>query len=479
MHFLKTLLRKIVCPWITCCVLGCVGSQGRCEINAPLNCLGSRGINGFCRPEGEEREDKNIVSEENWSVHGQLTSISQTKNDFLSPYQGANSLLNKEEGGGKPSYSVSSTVFLGRKLSEHSAFFINPELFQGVPFNGQLVGLGGFQNGELQKGAFESPVYYTARAFFRQTLNFGGETKEEESGPNQFKSVVTSQRWVLTFGKLASLDYFDDNTYSHDPRKQFQNFSIFSMGAFGYAADIKGFTFGAVAEWYNQNHIVKVARLALPLIPNNPLLDFSLQKDYADQIEITRFHKIKNQHGALRFILYRQYGLMATYDDAIKTGLKNNSLPDIVQNRKNGTTSWGYGLNAEQAVWDHTGFFTRYSWNPGQTETQTLDISQSFSMGVNIKGSFWSKPSDELGVGFAVNQISAAEVNYLKRGGLTAFIGDGQLNYKPETVFETYYNFSINPKTTLTTDYQKISNPAYNSNRGPINIYGVRLHYEF
>jgi len=31
----------------------------------------------------------------------------------------------------------------------------------------------------------------------------------------------------------------------------------------------------------------------------------------------------------------------------------------------------------------------------------------------------------------------------------------------------------------LTFDYQYLANPAYNADRGPVNIYNTRVHFEF
>ena len=414
---------------------------------------------------------------ETWSVHAQATYINQQKNNFSTLYHGENSLLNKSEGSGKNSYSFSATAFLGTRLWDGAEAYYNAEMFQGVPFGSQLVGLGGFQNGELQKGAFTSPVYYNARAFVRQTFGLGGDQEFLASEANQLAGHVDKNRLVFSFGKFNTLDFFDDNTYSHDPRTQFQNFAIFSMGAYGYAADTKGFTYGAVMEWYQGDWIARIARLALPSIPNTSSLDHSLSKHYGDQIEVTRAYQWNDQPGAIRALYYEQHAFMGGYQDALNA-MTPNTIPDITAVRQNGTKSWGYGLNWEQALNSDVGLFARWSQNPGKTETQTLDISRSLSGGLSIKGSTWSRPDDIVGIGFAVNGISAAEINYLKQGGYTAFIGDGQLSYKNEQVFEAYYNSKIYKELYLTVDYQRIANPAYNSSRGPIHILGLRAHIE-
>jgi hypothetical protein len=415
---------------------------------------------------------------EQWSIHGQSTYIVQQKNNFSSPYYGQNSLLNKSEGDGSKSYTLSATAFFGTRLWEGAEAYWNPEMFEGTPFTGQLVGLGGFQNGELQKGAFAPPIYYTARAFIRQTFGLGGGKEHIESNPNQLAGNIDKNRLVFSYGKFATLDFFDQNTYSHDPRTQFQNFALFSMGAYGYSADAKGYTYGLVAEWYQDDWIVRAARLALPTSPNILQLDYTLSKDYTNQIELTHQHQLWGQPGAIRGLIYQQYAYMATYQDALNLAQSTNSTPDILAAREAGQRSWGYGFNLEQALREDVGVFARWSWNPGATETQTLDISRSLSGGLSIKGNSWSRPNDTIGVGYAINGIANPEVQYLQQGGMTMFIGDGALSYKTEQVLETFYSAKVYKDLYLSADYQRIANPAYNAARGPVNFFGLRAHIE-
>jgi high affinity Mn2+ porin len=64
-------------------------------------------------------------------------------------------------------------------------------------------------------------------------------------------------------------------------------------------------------------------------------------------------------------------------------------------------------------------------------------------------------------------------------GGPSLLIGDGQLNYTNEWIFETCYAYAIEKNFTFTADYQLITNPAYNADRGPVSIFSGRLHGEF
>ena len=415
---------------------------------------------------------------EKFSFHAQSTYINQLHNSFNSPYRDENSLLSRSDGADGRSYSLSASLFLGARLWQDTEVYYNPEMFAGTPFTGSLVGLGGFQNGELQKGTYAPPIYFTGRAFVRQTFQFGGEREYLNSSANQLAGFIDTNRLVISAGKFNSLDFFDANSYSHDPRTQFQNFALFSMGAYNYAADPKGYTVGLVAEWYKDNWQLRAARLAIPKVPNTLDLDYSLSENYGDQIELTREHVIYDQPGAIRLLYFRANAFMSKYRDAISLGLQTNNTPDILNTRYSQQSLWGYGINLEQAITNDVGVFARWSWNTGQTETQTLDISQSLSGGISIKGTSWGRAEDVIGIGYAISGISASEIEYLQRGGMTAFIGDGNLQYEREKIFEAYYSIKAYKGVYLTADFQRIENPAFNSARGPINIFGLRAHIE-
>ncbi len=427
----------------------------------------------------ETNESSGNLGESDWfSIHSQSTYIWQQKGNFHSPYYGQNSLTNRSEGGGGKSYTWSVTGFFGTRLWEGAEAYYNPEMFEGTPFTGSLVGLGGFQNGELQKGAFAPPTYYNARAFLKQTIGLGGGKFHLDSGPNQIAGDLDRNRIVLSFGRVASLDYFDQNTYSHDPRTQFQNFSLWSMGAYGYAADAKGYTYGVIGEWYQDGFVIRAARLAVTTQPGGTQIDWTLRQNYVDTLELTHTHSAWGQAGAIRALVYRQYANMATYNNALSKAVNPDATPIPLSEARSFTNSWGYGINAEQAISDDVGLFARWSWNPGQTETLTLDMSRSLSGGASIKGSNWGRSMDTVGLGYAINGISASEINYLSNGYYTAFIGDSQIRYRTEQVAEGYYSAQICKGLSITGDYQHISNPAYNSARGPVNFFGFRIHGE-
>ena len=48
-----------------------------------------------------------------------------------------------------------------------------------------------------------------------------------------------------------------------------------------------------------------------------------------------------------------------------------------------------------------------------------------------------------------------------------------------EQIIETYYSYALSPSTKVSLDYQFVANPAYNTDRGPINIFAGRFHWQF
>ena len=79
----------------------------------------------------------------------------------------------------------------------------------------------------------------------------------------------------------------------------------------------------------------------------------------------------------------------------------------------------------------------------------------------------------------AINSLSRDHRDFIAAGGLGVLIGDGALNYKRERILETYYAYALTKQLTLTADYQLITNPAYNADRGPVHVISGRFHGEF
>src|SRR5947207_3751177 len=192
---------------------------------------------------------------EETSAKVQTTYVWQGKSPFGAPYSGPHSLSPDRE----KSYSFTATAALGTRAWTGGEVYFNPEVAQGVPLSG-LTGLGGFTNGEIARTSGPSATFYRARLFARQTWGLGGGGEKLESDANQLAGSVDRRRLVLTAGNLSVLDIFADNSFSHDPRTQFLNWSLMTHGAYDSAADAPGCSWGLAPENLSDAWTLKAGR---------------------------------------------------------------------------------------------------------------------------------------------------------------------------------------------------------------------------
>src|SRR5713226_8459492 len=415
------------------------------------------------------------VREEASGAKFQATYVWQRKSPFDAAYSGANSLSPSRE----KSYSFTATAALGTRTWSGGELYFDPEVTQGVPLS-RLTGLGGFTNGEIARTTGPDPTIYRARLFARQTWGFGGGKENVESDANQLAGSVDRRRWVLTVGNLSVLDLFDDNAYSHDPRTQFLNWSLMTHGAYDYAADARGYSWGTALEYFHDDWAIRAGRFIQPKEPNQLPLDPHVFRHYGDQIEIEQGHTVWNQPGKVRVLVFRNRARMSRFSDALDLAAQTGTTPDINAVRTGEQVKKGVGINLEQAIRTDIGLFARAMWADGQTETYAFtEIDRSLSGGALIKGAAWGRSQDASGVAFARNYLSNAHRDYLAAGGLGFFIGDGRLNYRPESIVEAFYRMNLVTGAWISLDWQRIQNPAYNADRGPVNVGTIRLHTEF
>ena len=406
-----------------------------------------------------------------WEIHGQTTFLPQGYPAFRAPYSGPNSLtpaLQAQE-------TWSNSLYLNARLWDGGEVYYNPELLQGFGLN-DTVGVAGFPSGEAQKSNFPYPHYNTSRLFVRQTFGFGGEQEELASGPLQLAGKADVSRLTLQVGKFSVIDVFDGNSYAKDARKDFMNWSIWAPGAFDYTADKLGLTYGATAELNQKQWALRAGYFLMDAVSNSSNFDTRVFQRGEYVIELETRYSLFSQPGKLRTIAW----LNSAFSGSYRETLDNPAFDlDIAQTRR-GRIKYGYVINLEQAVTDEVGLFGRWSWNDGKTEIMAFtDIDASLSLGASIKGTRWGRPDDVIGIGGAINALSRDHRDFIAAGGLGVLIGDGQLNYRRERILETYYAFALSKALTLTADYQFVTNPAYNADRGPVHIFSGRLHGEF
>jgi len=409
-----------------------------------------------------------------WNVHAQTTYLPQTYPSFRSPYASQNSL----PGAGQIQATWTTTAFLGVRLWDGGEFYFNPELAQGFGLNGTL-GLAGFPNGEAQKAGAEFPKIRPQRYYLKQTFGLGGEQEDVADGPNQLSGKRDIDRVTLIVGRFAVGDFFDNNAYAHDPRADFMNWAIWASAAYDFPADLPGFTRGAVVELNRKDWAVRAGLFEVPDQPNSDVLTFQTG---GSVVEFEGRYAISDQPGKVRIGAFLNSGHTGNYNQALAIEATDPALDinTVMASIRHDNLKYGFYANLEQQLVKDIGLFARASWNDGSNEILSFtDIDRSLSGGLSIKGSYWGRGNDTVGIGGAINGLSDGHRNFLAAGGLGLLIGDGQLNYSPERIFETYYAYSVSKNLTLTADYQLIVNPAYNADRGPVSVFSGRLHGEF
>jgi high affinity Mn2+ porin len=406
-----------------------------------------------------------------WEIHGQTTYLPQGYPGFRALYSGPNSLTPAPQ----TQATWSNSLFLNVRLWEGGEVYYNPELLQGFGLN-DTVGVAGFPNGEAQKSNFAYPHYNTSRLFLRQTFGFGGDQEELPSGPLQLANKVDVSRLTLQAGKFAVMDIFDGNAYAKDTRKDFINWSVWAPGAFDYSADKVGLTYGATAEFNQKQWALRAGYFLMVGTSNANNFDPRVLERGSYVLELETRYSLFSQPGKLRTIAWLNSAFSGSYRETLNNPALNL---DIAQTRE-GRIKYGYVFNLEQALTDDIGLFGRWSWNDGKTEIMAFtDIDASLATGLSIKGNRWGRPDDVIGIGGAINALSKDHRDFIAAGGLGILIGDGALNYRRERILETYYAYALNKQITLTADYQLITNPAYNADRGPVSVFSGRFHGEF
>jgi len=419
--------------------------------------------------------DGTVTLSEIWSIHGQTTFTWQGYPSFHADFSGANSFEPRQQ----IRKTADATLFLGARLADGLAFYVNPEIDQGYGLSDTL-GAAGFPSGEAYKIGHDAAYSRLPRAFLRYRLDLGGAAVNESAGANSLAATHTEDNLTITAGKFSVPDLFDGNKYAHDPKADFLNWSLIESGAFDYAADSWGYTFGAAAEWTQSWWTLRAGIFDLSVAPNSPQLEVGLHQ-YSAVAEAEERHEWWAQPGALKLLVFANRGRMGGYDDAVAQGAALG-LPAADTSRvRRYATRPGAALDLQQQLLGDLGVFARASINDGSKETfDFTDINRSYAGGLSLQGTRWGRPDDVVGFAGVVNGLSAAARRYFSAGGLGLLIGDGALpRYRPEKIVETYYSLRPAEWAAVSLDVQFIDNPAYNAQRGPVTVFALRLHAEF
>ncbi len=420
----------------------------------------------------------------NWTIHAQLTAIYQYHPGFKAAYSGQNSLRNTAEG----ALSLTSTIFIGRKLWKGAAIYFNPELAGGSGLS-RTTGVAGFPNGEIYRVGNPTPTPFIARGYIQQIIALKhSEYDVQSTDQNQLAGKIPTSRVVITLGRFCLADFYDDNGYAHDARSQFMNWALMASGAWDFPADVRGYTGGIVVEVIKPKWAIRFSAVQVPTQANGLKMDWHLNKANSETVEFEKRWKVKDHLGVARATAIVSFSKAPYYRDATRALLTGdsasiNTLIPVISAQsewnKFGGVKYGFALNLEQDMGYGIGLFARGSWNDGHSATWAFtEIDHSATVGMNMTGKVWKRPTDNFGVAGVLNGISPDHRNYLAAGGPGFIIGDGKLRYGNELVLETFYRAQLASFLWVSVDYQFIARPAYNMDRGPAHVFGARVHLE-
>jgi high affinity Mn2+ porin len=410
---------------------------------------------------------------EGFAIHGQFTYVEQETGGFNAPYRGANS-LSPNIG----AQTADASLYLGTRLWPGAEGWINGELDQGFGLDDTL-GAAGFPSGEAYKVGKNQPYFRLPRAFIRQTIDLSGDRQPLEADANQLRGSRSENRVVVTVGKFSVVDIFDTNQYAHDARADFLNWAVIDTGTFDYAADAWGYTVGAAIEWYTHDWAIRGGLFDLSDVPNSVHLDPGFH-EFQTEVELEHRHEWAGRSGRVLLTAFDSRGRMGLLDEAVAVAQSADRPVDIAALRRYRSRE-GVSVSLEQQLAPELGAFVRAGKAAGNVETyEFTDIDRTLAAGLSAQGARWRRPGDTVAVAVVENEISAARETYLNAGGLGLLIGDGQLPHPgPERIIETYYSAAVLNFAHLSFDYQWISHPAYNRDRGPVSVIAVRLHAQF
>lgn len=408
------------------------------------------------------------------AVHGQFTVVGQGNTAFRAPYDGPNSL----DGGGQFRETVDLTGYVGVSPWRGMELWFDPEIDQGFGLRNTL-GAAGFPSAEAYKVGAATPYLRLPRAFFRQTIDLGGEREAVRPDLNVLGATHTADRLTITIGKFGVGDIFDTNTYAHDPRQDFLNWTAVDTGTFDYAADAWGYTYGGAVELAVGRWTGRVGLFDLSTVPNSVTLETGFRQ-YQLVGEVERRVMLGGRPGAIRLTGWLSHGNFARLSDAIANAAVHGGVPDPAPVRRFRNRT-GIGVDAEQELSDTIGVFLRAGLGDGRSEVDEFtDADRTVSGGVSIGGAGWGRKADRVGVAVIANDISAERRRFLALGGLGILVGDGRLPHPgPELIGEGWYALGVVAGVTLTADGQLIVNPAYNRDRGPVPVLALRAHAQF
>ena len=413
-----------------------------------------------------------------WWLSGQGNFIFQWHPSFHADYSGPNSFEHASE----QAASEVVTLYGGLQMSPTMEALVDVENAGGSGLS-QTLGLAGFVNVDAVRNPSLGAEPYLARLEYHKVIPLSDDTIDVERSPLSILTQLPVRRLDIHVGKFDLADFFDLNAVANSSHSDFMNWTVVNNGAWDYAADTRGYTYGGVIDYEDRWWGLQFAEALISKRANGLILQKNLQDAHSENYELElRPSLMEKRITNIRLLAYTNFANMGDYHEAIDLFEAGKTPePEISDHRMQNDLKYGFGVNADQEFTDDIRGFVRAGWNEGDHESfNYTEVNETVAFGGDVRGTLWDRPRDRFGVAFVGNGISHRHQQYLALGGLGFLLGDGRLTYGPEEIMESYYSFPIPVHSGFfgALDVQYINNPAYNRDRGPVVVPGVRLHVE-
>jgi high affinity Mn2+ porin len=426
--------------------------------------------------EGTETMLPHFKSTRFW-LSGQANFIFQTHPPFPAAYSGTHSL--------GPNYEKATsrvmTLYTGVRLNDSTEVLVDIEEAGGAALSSGF-GLAGNTDLDIVRNPLLSKAPYLGRGMIHKVFALSKDKVENERNALSLFDELPRRRLEIRFGKFSMPDFFDLNSVGSDTHLQFINWTTDNNGAWDYAADTRGYTFGLTADYEDRNWGFRFAEALMPKVANGIDLVWRPWQVHAENYEYELRHgMIPKKAGVVRLLAYTNYANMGIYRNAIaqfEEGLV--PVPDITNHSWHIMRKYGFGVNVEQNLASNLTAFARFGWDNGKTESFAYtEVDQTFAVGLGARGAWWRRKQDRAGIAVVTNGICKDHQEYLQLGGLGFLLGDGKLNYGRENIVESYYTAHVWRGIYVAPGVQHINNPGYNRDRGPVLVPSFRAHVEF
>jgi high affinity Mn2+ porin len=406
-------------------------------------------------------------------VAGQMNLIYQRHGDFRALYSGPQSFGPDKE----RAVSRVLTLYTGLQLPDGWDVVLDVESAGGLGLS-DAFGLAGFTNLDVVRNPTLGSAPYLARLIVRKVIALSADRVDVQRSALNMSTTLPARRLEIRAGKMGIVDFFDVNGVGSDSHLQFTNWTVDNNGAYDYAADTRGYTYGVIVEYDSPRWSLRGAEALMPTVANGIVLDWDVARSRGENAEL----ELRPTSAlTLKLLGYVNHANMGSYTEAITAFERGQDpMPAITAHRKQGRIKPGAGVNVEYDFPVDVRLFARAGWNGGDSESFAYtEVNNTVSVGGDISGSRWRRRNDRAGAAFVSNGLSQPHREYLRLGGLGFLLGDGTLTYGREDIVEAYYNAHLWRGVFAAAGFQHVSHPGYNTDRGPAAVQALRLHVDF